>query len=56
MATTLLVDVNDFANFEGQEIGRELEFEVTAIVTQITTEIPGYVMLDIVRADISQTT
>lgn len=31
--TTLIVMVDDFPNFEGQVLGRELELELTAVVT-----------------------
>jgi hypothetical protein len=56
--TTLIVDVDDFENFAGQEIGRELELEVTAVVTEVVDNKGGSpsVKFAIVRADITQTT
>ena len=60
--TTLVVMVDDFPNFAGQEIGRELELELTAVVTRPDCicdkgGLPSRrVELVIVRADITQTT
>lgn len=55
---TVLINPDDFPGFEGQEIGRELELELTAVVTKVVDEggIPSHVVMTIVRADITQTT
>lgn len=54
--TTLIVMVDDFPNFEGQEEGRELELELTVVVTRVQGGSPSRVVLTVVRADIVQTT
>ena len=33
--TTLLIDVDEFPNLKGQEVGRELELELTVVVTSV---------------------
>lgn len=64
--TTLIVMVDDFPAFEGQVLGRELELELTAVVTNVEPQksqgppveggSPSRVVLTVVRADIVQTT
>jgi hypothetical protein len=62
--STLIVMVDDFPQFEGQVLGRELELQLTAVVTNAPKEghppaeggIPSRVVLTIVRAEITQTT
>jgi hypothetical protein len=57
---TLIIDVRQFPGFGGQQPGRELELEMTAIVTRLENNEGGIpserVVLTIVRADITQTT
>lgn len=68
MATLpLIIDTAEFPALEGQEIGRELELEMTAVVTKVIpwefgTPLseeggsPSHVVLAIMRVDITQTT
>lgn len=54
----MIISTIGFPNLDGQEIGRELELEITAIVTR-TIPLLGsgsHVELEIVRVDITQTT
>ncbi len=57
----IMIDTKDFPALDGQEIGRELDLELTAVVTDTHGIMEGGspslgVTLVIVRADISQTT
>lgn len=58
--TTLVIDTDEFPNLHGQEAGRELELELTAIVTRVQSKVeggsPSTVELVVVRVDIAQTT
>lgn len=67
MSTRIYVDPKEFPQLDGQELGRELELEMTVVVTALPKE--GYPPLDppidlfltgleltIVRVDITQTT
>lgn len=68
MTTALVIDTKEFKNFEGQEVGRELELEVTAVVSAVAAkegDPPTFanaawgddtIELTILRIDITQTT
>ncbi len=60
--TILIIDDSEFTSFQGQEIGRELELELTAVVTKVELmpqeggSPSSLVTLAVLRADIAQTT
>jgi hypothetical protein len=69
--STIILDTSDFPNLEGQQVGRELELEITAVVTRVEATLigvtsdpnrrvtlPGSITVELlpVRVDITQTT
>ncbi len=62
MLTSLIVETADFPQLEGQEVGRELDLDITAIVVKITDHDAeggspsSFLTLAVTRIDISQTT
>ena len=62
MLTALIVETADFPQLEGQEVGRELDLDITAVVVKITDlhaeggSPSSLLTLAVTRLDISQTT
>ncbi len=62
MLTSLIVETADFPQLEGQEVGRELDLDITAIVVKITDlhaeggSPSSLLTLAVTRIDITQTT
>ncbi len=61
MQSKLIIDVKDFPQLDGQQVGRELDLEITGVVTAVAYTEGGPpsllgVTLHIIRADITQTT
>ncbi len=58
--STLTIDTAEFPNLAGQQVGRELELELTAVVTEVVDAEGGSpslgVTLTVLRIDIAQTT
>ncbi len=58
--TILIVDTTEFPELDGTELGRELELELTAIVTRVISEEGGspslVATLTVTRIDVCQTT
>ncbi len=58
--SVLIINTREWPELDGQELGRELDLEITAVVTEIVNQQGGSptlgVTLTIVRLDIMQTT
>jgi hypothetical protein len=63
MLTALIIDTADFPQLEGQEVGRELDLDITAVVVKINDIMhakggspSSLLTLAVTRIDITQTT